>query len=92
MRTFDYSLVNGDCKAQLSFSVADKTDPGLQSGVKPSASGQSSWKQKAMCLCQRYWQRHHTRQQLAQLSEAQLKDVGLSLEQAQEEANLPFWK
>lgn len=33
-----------------------------------------------------------TRRALLELSDAQLQDIGLSREQAQREATLPFWK
>jgi len=39
-----------------------------------------------------FWQRLTTRRALLRLTDEQLKDVGLSREQALREAQLPFWK
>ncbi|OLU33769.1 hypothetical protein BVH03_04170 [Pseudomonas sp. PA15(2017)] len=41
---------------------------------------------------QRFIRRLTTRRALLELSDAQLQDIGLSREQAQCEATLPFWK
>ncbi|MFS0825284.1 DUF1127 domain-containing protein [Pseudomonas phoenicis] len=41
---------------------------------------------------QRLLRRWHTRQALLTLTEAELRDVGLSLQQAHAEAAKPFWK
>ena len=41
---------------------------------------------------QRFIRRLTTRRALLKLSDAQLLDIGLSREQAQREATLPFWK
>ncbi|MFC0267200.1 DUF1127 domain-containing protein [Kushneria aurantia] len=38
------------------------------------------------------WQRWHSRRQLARLSDAQLWDIGVSREEALEEARKPFWR
>lgn len=41
----------------------------------------------------RRWRRNHQdRVQLSQLSEHQLKDIGISREQWQAELNKPFWR
>lgn len=39
-----------------------------------------------------FWHRLHTRKALLDLTPAQLKDVGLSREQALEEGLKPFWR
>jgi uncharacterized protein YjiS (DUF1127 family) len=39
-----------------------------------------------------FWQRLHTRQALLRLTPEQLKDVGLTREQAREEGLKPFWR
>jgi uncharacterized protein YjiS (DUF1127 family) len=39
-----------------------------------------------------FWQRVHTRKALLELTPEQLKDVGLSLQQAREEGLKPFWR
>ena len=41
---------------------------------------------------QRFIRRLTTRRALLKLSDTQLQDIGLSREQAQREATLPFWK
>lgn len=40
----------------------------------------------------RFWMRLHTRRRLLELDERALKDIGLTREQALEEALKPFWK
>nr|WP_180202153.1 DUF1127 domain-containing protein [Pseudomonas sp. SbOxS1]NYU01490.1 DUF1127 domain-containing protein [Pseudomonas sp. SbOxS1] len=40
----------------------------------------------------RFWCRLHTRKALLELTPAQLKDVGLTREQAREEGLKPFWR
>jgi uncharacterized protein YjiS (DUF1127 family) len=39
-----------------------------------------------------FWHRLHTRKALLNLTVDQLKDVGLTLEQAREEGLKPFWR
>jgi uncharacterized protein YjiS (DUF1127 family) len=39
-----------------------------------------------------FWRRLHTRKALLALTADQLKDVGLTREQAQEEGLKPFWR
>ena len=41
---------------------------------------------------QRYWLRYRTRRQLARLSAEQLRDIGLTVEQAYRESQVPFWR
>ena len=40
----------------------------------------------------RFWRGLHTRKALAELTATQLKDVGLTREQAREEGLKPFWR
>jgi uncharacterized protein YjiS (DUF1127 family) len=39
-----------------------------------------------------FWQRLHTRKALLALTPDQLKDIGLTREQAREEGLKPFWR
>lgn len=39
-----------------------------------------------------FWQRMHTRRTLLELTPEQLRDVGLSVEQARQEGLKPFWR
>ncbi|TVT93264.1 DUF1127 domain-containing protein [Pseudomonas sp. HT11] len=39
-----------------------------------------------------FWHRCHTRKALLHLTREQLRDVGLSVEQAREEGLKPFWR
>ena len=39
-----------------------------------------------------FWQRHHTRKALLTLTREQLRDVGLTAEQARHEGMKPFWR
>jgi len=39
-----------------------------------------------------FWQRRHTRQALLELTPEQLRDIGLSAEQARQEGLKPFWR
>ncbi|MDN6856609.1 DUF1127 domain-containing protein [Pseudomonas sp. CAN2814] len=41
---------------------------------------------------QQFWRRVRTRKQLLELSDAQLKDIGVTREQAVIEAMRPFWR
>lgn len=43
-------------------------------------------------LLYRWWRNHQDRLSLSQLSEQQLKDIGISREQWQAELNKPFWR
>jgi uncharacterized protein YjiS (DUF1127 family) len=38
------------------------------------------------------WERHRTRQRIAQLDGTMLKDIGVSFAEAEAEANKPFWR
>ena len=39
-----------------------------------------------------FWHRRHTRKALLHLTREQLRDVGLSVEQARQEGLKPFWR
>jgi uncharacterized protein YjiS (DUF1127 family) len=39
-----------------------------------------------------FWQRRHTRKALLALTAEQLKDIGMTREQAREEGLKPFWR
>jgi len=43
------------------------------------------------CILKQWQQNYRTRKALIRLSDEQLKDVGLSRKQAQNEASKPFW-
>ncbi|WP_447754610.1 DUF1127 domain-containing protein [Pseudomonas nicosulfuronedens] len=55
-------------------------------GVRAAALGpqENRWRQ--------FWRRVRTRKQLLELSDAQLRDIGVSREQAKLEAMRPFWR
>lgn len=52
--------------------------------VIPSGPRESRWQQ--------FWRRLRTRKQLLELSDEQLRDIGISREQARLEAMRPFWR
>ncbi|WP_152227283.1 DUF1127 domain-containing protein [Pseudomonas sp. SCB32] len=52
--------------------------------VIPSGPQESRWQQ--------FWRRLRTRKQLLELSDEQLRDIGVSREQARLEAMRPFWR
>ncbi|MGE8068879.1 DUF1127 domain-containing protein [Pseudomonas sp. NPDC089569] len=52
--------------------------------MRNALSGLSRW--------DRFWQRLHTRKALLSLTADQLKDIGLTREQALEEGLKPFWR
>ena len=70
----------------------------MQSGeLQPEAASghlyaQTGTAKPAGCRWNAFWQRLTTRRALLRLTDEQLKDVGLSREQALREAQLPFWK
>ena len=55
-----------------------------ETGMHTASSGQSRWDQ--------FWRRLHTRKALLALTPDQLKDVGLTREQALDEGLKPFWR
>ncbi|KAB0568573.1 DUF1127 domain-containing protein [Pseudomonas palleroniana] len=44
------------------------------------------------CRWNLFWHRRHTREALLALTPEQLRDVGLTAEQAREEGMKPFWR
>ena len=52
--------------------------------VIPCGRQESRWQQ--------FWRRVRTRKQLLELSDEQLRDIGISREQAKLEAMRPFWR
>ncbi|AXA57971.1 DUF1127 domain-containing protein [Pseudomonas thivervalensis] len=65
--------------------LAAGQEKGLRSATLRNApSGLSRW---AL-----FWHRLHTRKALLELTPEQLRDVGLSREQAREEGLKPFWR
>ena len=56
--------------------------PGLTEA--PRGLQESRWQQ--------FWRRLRTRKQLLELSDQQLRDIGISREQARLEAMRPFWR
>jgi uncharacterized protein YjiS (DUF1127 family) len=51
------------------------------------ATGPSVWQRAGVM-----WQRHRSRQRIAQLDADMLKDIGVSFGEAEAEANKPFWR
>jgi uncharacterized protein YjiS (DUF1127 family) len=43
-------------------------------------------------LAKAMWQRHRSRQRIAELDATMLKDIGVSFTEAEAEANKPFWR
>ncbi|CEL32292.1 DUF1127 domain-containing protein [Pseudomonas fluorescens] len=63
---------------------AGQEDGAWNSAMRNASSGLSRWGL--------FWHRLHTRKALLNLTSDQLKDVGLSREQALEEGLKPFWR
>ncbi len=51
------------------------------------AAGPSIWRR-----ARKMWERHRSRQRIAQLDGHALKDIGVSFAEAEAEANKPFWR
>ncbi|MFJ2538823.1 MULTISPECIES: DUF1127 domain-containing protein [unclassified Pseudomonas] len=64
--------------------VAGQEDSTWNAAMRNAPSGLSRWGL--------FWHRLHTRKVLLGLTPEQLKDVGLTREQAQEEGLKPFWR
>ena len=64
--------------------AAEQNNGAREAGMRNASSGQSHW--------DRFWRRLHTRKALLALTPDQLKDVGLTREQALEEGLKPFWR
>lgn len=63
---------------------AGQEDSAWSSAMRNAPSGLSRWGL--------FWHRLHTRKALLNMTNDQLKDVGLSREQALEEGLKPFWR
>jgi uncharacterized protein YjiS (DUF1127 family) len=63
---------------------AGQKDKSRQALMRNAPSGLSRW--------DLFWQRLHTRKALLALTPDQLKDIGLTREQAREEGLKPFWR
>ncbi|KAB0497767.1 DUF1127 domain-containing protein [Pseudomonas vancouverensis] len=64
--------------------VAGQEDSAWNSAMRNAPSCMSRW--------DLFWHRLHTRKALLALTPEQLKDVGLTREQAREEGLKPFWR
>ncbi|WPN30048.1 DUF1127 domain-containing protein [Pseudomonas sp. P5_109] len=64
--------------------AAGQTDAARNVPMGNASSGLGRW--------DLFWRRLHTRKALLALTADQLKDVGLTREQAQEEGLKPFWR
>lgn len=64
--------------------VAGQTNGAREALMRNAPAGLSLWGL--------FWHRVHTRKALLHLTPEQLKDVGLSREQAREEGLKPFWR
>ena len=67
----------------------------MQASVQKKVSIQYFIKHKiesGLDMIQLWIDRHHQRQQLAQLSEHMLKDIGLTRADVYKEIHKPFWK
>lgn len=90
MSLFNVSA-NGVSKAQLSsLTNADAHCAGLDAcGVM--VEKRVGWFRRSWMRWQRWQQLRHERRQLWQLSDAMLKDLGLSRSDVEQEASRPFW-
>ncbi|WP_223544728.1 DUF1127 domain-containing protein [Pseudomonas sp. A-B-19] len=64
--------------------VAEQNNGAREAGMHNVSSDLSRWDQ--------FWRRLHTRKALLALTADQLKDIGLTREQAREEGLKPFWR
>jgi len=63
---------------------AGQKDEARHAQMRSAPSGLSRW--------ELFWRRLHTRRALLALTPGQLKDIGLTREQALEEGVKPFWR
>ena len=64
---------------------SQELEAGQERGLSGLAPGQPSrW--------ELFWRRRHTRKALLGLSREQLRDIGLTAEQARQEGLKPFWR
>lgn len=59
---------------------------------RPALPVLAQWAVSFAVLVTKWSMRHRTRTHLKHLSDAQLKDIGVSREDAHYEATLPFWR
>lgn len=64
--------------------VTGQEDSAWNAAMRNAPSGLSRWSL--------FWHRLHTRKALLSLTPAQLKDIGLTQEQALDEGLKPFWR
>jgi uncharacterized protein YjiS (DUF1127 family) len=62
-------------------------DDSARRGQPRHAGGSSVWQHVGTM-----WQRHRSRQRIAELDADLLKDIGVSFTEAEAEANKPFWR
>lgn len=60
-------------------------------GDKQKLSNTLVWDKKILTKIQRWWQNYRTRQQLDQLPDHLLDDLGVTRQQADEEKRRSFW-
>ena len=61
----------------------------LEAGQQRSVAGLEPTASSRWAL---FWRRRHTRKALLELTREQLRDIGLSAEQARREGLKPFWR
>jgi uncharacterized protein YjiS (DUF1127 family) len=64
--------------------AAGQDNGAREADMRNAPSGLKRWNQ--------FWRRLHTRKALLALTPEQLKDIGLTREQAREEGLKPFWR
>ena len=61
-------------------------------GTAPPAAKAQTWARRGLAILKRWHQYARTRQQLAQLDERQLADLGISPVDRAAELDQPFWR
>nr|WP_298168594.1 DUF1127 domain-containing protein [uncultured Pseudomonas sp.] len=64
----------------------------LTAQARPQVSSRTNERLPGKARWQRFWLRLNTRRTLLRLNDEQLKDIGLTRQQALDEALRPFWK
>jgi uncharacterized protein YjiS (DUF1127 family) len=80
----DLGITRADVLAEMDRLPWDGRPRGHQPRPAP---GPSVWQRAGVM-----WQRHRSRQRIAQLDADLLKDIGVSFSEAEAEANKPFWR
>ncbi|MFY0728476.1 DUF1127 domain-containing protein [Pseudomonas sp. NFX15] len=75
--------MNGLSDVRLTLHSQELT-AGQKADMRNASSGENRW--------DLFWRRLHTRKALLTLTADQLKDIGLTREQAREEGLKPFWR